>query len=253
MTGYPRSVPRKPLDSSLCFWPLCLVFLQKNSKQFKCYRSHMSYEVNEPSLRALMKTRDPGARHEGRPWGHTAPPLTAARRKPHGLPPVPCHPQSHVTSMWTASERLCRVTALSEHAHLFSWRGGVYWCSEAHHLRRQYVWGSRGAATIGTASQDPSVCCAHCLGGGGCCWWSSAQMTEPGSHALGQQAGASCRVHWHKLTASKGSLNTDACQRAASDPASKAIPSEFFRRKIKAFKEHRRNIRLNVSVSINTS
>ena len=109
--------------------------------------------------------------------GHTAPPLIAAGRKPPGPPPVPCHPQSHVTSTWTASEGLGRVTALSEHACLSSWRGGVCWWFEAHHLRRQNVWASRGAATIGTPSQDPSVCCAHCPGGGGCWWWSSAQMT----------------------------------------------------------------------------
>lgn len=83
MTGYPRSVPRRPLDASLSFWPLCLVFLQKNLKQFKCYRSHMIYEVNGPSLRALMKTRDPRARQAGRPWDT----LLLLSSQPEGSPP----------------------------------------------------------------------------------------------------------------------------------------------------------------------
>lgn len=82
-------------------WPS---FLQKNLKQLKRYHSHMIYEVNEPSLRALMKTHDPGARREGTPAGGH---LLLLSPQPEGSPqavPVPCHPQSHVTLMWTTSE-----------------------------------------------------------------------------------------------------------------------------------------------------
>ena len=155
MTGHPRSVPRKPLDASLYFWPLYLVFPQKNFKQLKCYRSHMIYEVNEPSLRALMKTQIPGARREGRPWGHTALPLTAARRKPHGPSPVPCQTQSHVTSMWTTSEGGCRSQPSVDTVDLLPWRGGAYWWERGTPPSETECLGSRRAVTTGKPSQDP--------------------------------------------------------------------------------------------------
>lgn len=190
MTGHPRSVPRKPLDASLCFWPLYLVFLQKNFKQFKCYRSHMIYKVNEPSLRALMKTHNPGARREGRPWGHTALRLTAARRKPHGPSPMPCQTQPHVTSMWTTSEGVCRVTALSEHRSLVSLEGWGVLVGEGHATFRDRMFGEQRGCDNQQTLPGPPCLPRPRSRGQSCDCRPSAQTTGQGCTRSGAPGGA---------------------------------------------------------------
>lgn len=188
------------------------------------------------SLRALMKTHDPGARCEGTPWGHTAPPLTAARRKPHGPSPVPCHPQSHVTLMRTTSEGLCRVTARSAHAYLFSWRGGMYWWQRRTIFGDGMSGGVEGLLQLNTLPGPQGLPRPLSAGGAAAGGGPQHRGWEPGSLALGQQAGESCRVPWHKLTVAKGRLNTDTVKELLQTRLPRQCPPSLSDEKLKLSK-----------------